>query len=124
MLLFVGSLFATACSKKLDIYPSNALSPDQVYKDYAGYQSVLGKLYATLNVTGNAGPAGSPDIGGGLDEGSQVGFIRSFFNMQELPTDEAVVAWNDQTIHDFHFLRWTASDPFIRGAYALSLIHI
>lgn len=46
-----------------------------------------------------------PDIGGGLlMKDPQVGFIRNFFNHQELPTDEAVVAWNDQTIKDFHDL--------------------
>ncbi len=41
----------------------------------------------------------------GLDEGSQSPFIRDFFNCQELPTDEAIVSWNDQTIHDFHDLK-------------------
>lgn len=84
-----------SCSKKLDLYPSNAKSPSEIFSTVDGYKSVLAKLYATLSVTGADGPAGSPDIGGGLDEGSQVGFIRAYFNLEELPTDEAVVAWND-----------------------------
>ena len=70
------------------------------------------------------GPAGQPDIAGGLDEGSQVAFIRMFFNCEELPTDEAVVAWNDQTIHDFHNLRWTSADPFLKGIYARPIYDI
>ncbi len=114
----------TACEKKLDIFPQNDLTPEKVYSTAEGYESVLAKIYATLAITGNAGPAGSPDISGGLDEGSQVAFIRGFFNAQELPTDEAVVAWNDQTIQDFHNLSWTSGDPFLLGLYARPIYNI
>lgn len=108
----------SSCAKKLDLFPQNDLTPEKTYANAAGYKSVLAKIYGTLAITGNAGPAGAPDISGGLDEGSQVAFIRMFFNCQELPTDEAVVAWNDQTIKDFHNLKWTADDPFLKGIYA------
>jgi hypothetical protein len=46
------------------------------------------------------------------------------FNCEELPTDEAVVAWNDQTIHDFHNLSWTSADPFLKGIYARPIYNI
>ncbi|MFN8250929.1 MAG: RagB/SusD family nutrient uptake outer membrane protein [Ferruginibacter sp.] len=108
----------TSCAKKLDLFPQNDLTPEKTYANAAGYKSVLAKIYGTLAITGNSGPAGAPDISGNLDEGSQVAFIRMFFNCQELPTDEAVVAWNDQTIKDFHNLKWTADDPFLKGIYA------
>lgn len=123
-LTLIAGIFLNACSNKLDIYPKNGQSADQVYSSPDGYKAVLGKLYQTLSTTGNAGPAGSPDIGGGLDEGSQVAFIRGFFNCEELPTDEAVVAWNDQTIHDFHDLKWTSADPFLKGMYARPIYNI
>ncbi|MEO8711143.1 MAG: RagB/SusD family nutrient uptake outer membrane protein [Parafilimonas sp.] len=115
---------ASSCAKKLDLSPENALTPANVYSSADGYLGVLAKIYGTLSITGNQGPAGSPDIGGGLDEGSQVAFIRGFFNCEELPTDEAIVAWNDQTIHDFHNLSWTSSDPFLRGMYARPIYNI
>src|SRR3954467_9858278 len=111
--VMVTALIASSCAKKLDLFPPNDLTSEQVYATPAGYKSVLAKIYGTLSITGNQGPAGAPDIAGGLDEGSQVAFIRMFFNCEELPTDEAVVAWNDQTIHDFHNLSWTSSDPFL-----------
>lgn len=123
-ILFAGAIILGSCAKKLDIYPTNALSSAQVYSSPSSYKAILGKLYATLSTTGNQGPAGSPDIGGNLDEGSQVAFMRGFFNHQELPTDEAVVAWNDQTIHDFHYMRWTSADPFIKGMYARPIWNI
>jgi starch-binding outer membrane protein, SusD/RagB family len=108
----------SSCAKKLDLFPQNDLTPEKAYSTAAGYKAVLAKIYGTLSITGNSGPAGSPDISGGLDEGSQVAFIRMVFNCEELPTDEAVVAWNDQTIKDFHNLKWTADDPFLKGIYA------
>ncbi len=114
----------SSCAKKLDLFPQNDLTPEKAYSTAAGYKSVLAKIYGTLSITGNSGPAGAPDISGGLDEGSQVAFIRMLFNCEELPTDEAVVAWNDQTIKDFHNLKWTADDPFLKGIYARPIYNI
>ena len=120
----VAFIVATSCANKLDLFPQNDLTADKAYSTPEGYKSVLAKAYGGLAVTGNQGPAGQPDIAGGLDEGSQVAFIRMFFNCQELPTDEAIVAWNDQTIHDFHDLKWTSSDPFLKGIYARPIYNI
>jgi hypothetical protein len=108
----------TSCAKKLDLLPVNDLTPVTTYSTAAGYKSVLAKIYGTLSSSGNIGAAGGPDIGGGLDEGSQISFIRMYFNCQELPTDEAIVSWNDATIWDYHNLKWTTSDKFLIGIYA------
>src|SRR3990170_3246605 len=118
--LLIGCLAGIAmasCAKKLDIYPTNDLTPATTYSTAAGYKSVLAKVYRGLATTGNAGPAGASDIQG-FDEGSQSPFIRGFFNAQELTTDEAIVSWDDQTIKDFHNLRFTSSDPFLLGLYS------
>jgi len=119
----VAVVTVTSCAKKLDLYPQNDLTPVSAYSTAEGYKSVLAKIYGGLASTGNTGPAGSSDIQG-LDEGSQSPFIRGFFNCEELPTDEAVVAWNDQTIQDFHNLKWSSSDPFLRGMYARPIYNI
>ncbi|WP_153800937.1 RagB/SusD family nutrient uptake outer membrane protein [Foetidibacter luteolus] len=119
----VAAATVSSCAKKLDLYPQNDLTPATTYSTAAGYKSVLAKVYGGLASTGNTGPAGSSDIQG-LDEGSQSPFIRGFFNCQELPTDEAVVAWNDQTIKDFHGLKWSSSDPFLLGMYARPIYNI
>lgn len=124
LLAVVAFTMVTSCAKKLDLFPQNDLTPNKTYSTAAGYKSVLAKIYGGLSISGNQGPSGQPDIGGGLDEGSQVGFIRMFFNCQELPTDEAVVAWNDQTIKDFHALKWTSGDPFLKGIYARPIYNI
>ena len=116
-------LMLASCAKKLDLYPQNDLTPATTYATAAGYKAVLAKVYGGLATTGNAGPAGASDIQG-LDEGSQSPFIRGFFNAQELPTDEAIVSWDDQTIKDFHNLKWTSSDPFLLGLYSRLVYNI
>ncbi|NNV56187.1 RagB/SusD family nutrient uptake outer membrane protein [Limnovirga soli] len=119
----VAVVTVSSCAKKLDLFPQNDLTPATAYSTADGYKNVLAKIYGGLASTGNTGPAGSSDIQG-LDEGSQSPFIRGFFNCEELPTDEAVVAWNDQTIHDFHDLKWSSSDPFLLGMYARPIYNI
>jgi starch-binding outer membrane protein, SusD/RagB family len=120
----VITVMVSSCAKKLDLRNENATLSQDVYKTASGYKAVLAKLYGTLSITGNQGPAGSPDISGGLDEGGQVAFIRGLFNCQELPTDEAICAWDDQTIKDFHGLKWTTSDPFLQGIYARCIYNV
>ncbi|RYY38181.1 MAG: RagB/SusD family nutrient uptake outer membrane protein [Chitinophagaceae bacterium] len=124
--LFLGVCFVlllSSCAKKLDVFPENAATQEQVYSTAAGYKSVLAKVYGAMALSGNAGPAGATDIQG-LDEGSQSPFIRGFFNAQELPTDEAIVSWDDQTIKDFHALRFTTNDPFIYGLYSRLIYNV
>ncbi len=123
LLICAAALTVASCAKKLDLYPQNDLTVATTYATAAGYKGVLAKVYGGLATTGNIGPAGASDIQG-LDEGSQSPFIRGFFNCQELPTDEAIVSWNDQTIHDFHNLQWTSSDPFLLGMYARPIYNI
>lgn len=119
---FITMSIVTSCSGKLDLFPQNDMTPNNAYADIDGYTSVLAKIYGSLALGGNEGD-GAPDISG-LDGGSQISFIRPFFNLQELPTDEAVCAWNDQTIKDFHNLAWTSADPFIKGMYARPIWNI
>lgn len=123
-ILLVGLvLLVSSCSKKLDLFPQNDMTSQDVYSSAAGYKQVLAKIYGGLATTGNAGPYGASDIQG-LDEGSQSPFLRGFFNCQELPTEEAIVTWNDQTIKDFHNLSWSSADPFLKGMYARPIYNI
>ncbi len=121
---FFATIILGSCAKKLDLFPQNDFTPEKAYSNAAGYKAVLAKIYGSLSSTGNSGPAGSADINGGLDEGKQVAFLRGLFNAQELPTDEAVVAWNDETIKDFHDFKWTSADFYLKGWYARPIYNI
>ncbi|SMC00520.1 RagB/SusD domain protein [Hymenobacter roseosalivarius DSM 11622] len=105
----------SSCTKDLDQQPKFEPTPDKVYVDLNGYRQVLAKLYAGFAVTGQQGPAGGGDIGG-IDEGTS-DYLRQYWSAQVLSTDEAVVAWNDPGVQDWHNMNWTAGGPLIRGLY-------
>jgi hypothetical protein len=105
-----------SCTKDLNRTPKYGSTSATLYKDLAGYKSVLAKVYAGLTLTGNNGPDGSGDISG-IDEGFS-SYLRQYWSAQELSTDEAVIGWNDATIKDFHFMTWSSSDVFIRALYS------
>ena len=115
-LIALITFVVSACTKDLEREPRYGSTASSLYKDLAGYKSVLAKTYAGLTLTGNTGPDGSGDIAG-IDEGFS-SYIRQYWSAQELSTDEAVIGWNDATIKDFHFLTWGPADVFIRALYS------
>lgn len=110
-------LLVPSCVKDLDTVPldKDELTPNQVFSDPASYKIFLAKLYAGLAVSGQTGPSGDPDISG-IDEGFGQ-YLRAYFYHQQLPTDETVIGWNDQTIKDFHGQSWGSGDVFIAAMY-------
>lgn len=112
--LFLGM---TSCVKDLDTVPLNpkTITSATVFDNPDAYKSALAKLYAGLAVSGQTGPSGNPDISG-IDEGFGQ-YLRGYWYLQELSTDEAVISWNDQTIKDFHYQSWDANDVFIKAFY-------
>lgn len=110
-------LFSTSCTDDLNQAPegSNQQSDEELFSNPESYKQFLAKLYAGLATTGQAGPSGAADISG-IDEGFSQ-YIRGYWQMQELTTDEAIIAWNDQTIKDFHNHSWTSLDVFINATF-------
>ncbi|MDG2433010.1 RagB/SusD family nutrient uptake outer membrane protein [Flavobacterium sp.] len=116
-LLMMVFLFPS-CTNDLNQAPDskNAVSGDQLFTDAASYKQNLAKLYAGFATSGQSGPSGSPDISG-IDEGESQ-YIRGFWLLQELTTDEAIIAWNDGTIKDLHAQTWTPLDRFVTAVFA------
>lgn len=112
------SILGYGCFDDLNTVPldPDVVTSNVVYEDPASYQQVLAKLYAGLALTGQEGPAGKPDIEG-IDEGFGQ-YLRMYWYHEELTTDESVIAWNDQTIKDFHYQTWSADDGFIFALYS------
>lgn len=112
------SLMFTSCVKDLDVTPRdpNIITSLTVYSTPAAYKEGLAKLYATFSVSGQQGPSGQPDIAG-IDEGFG-NYLRQYWNAQELTTDEAVIAWNDASIKDFHWQTWAPNDVFVAALYS------
>lgn len=123
LFLAVSFLSLTACEKDLDRLPLNDNTAEVVYRNAAGYKQVLAKVYGSFALTGNGGPDASVGDVAGIDQGAS-DFLRLFWNLQELTTDEAAIVWNDPGLQDFHVMNWTASNVLLRALYSRSLYQI
>ncbi|MEP6465829.1 MAG: RagB/SusD family nutrient uptake outer membrane protein [Parafilimonas sp.] len=119
--LAVVLIFLSSCTKDLNRIPANSVFADSVYSNVAGYTTALANVYGGYVLTGTGGP-GTSDIAG-VDAGTS-DFVRCLWNTQELTTDEAVCAWGDPGVPDFHNMSWTSSNPILIGLYARSLYQI
>src|ERR1700730_4790979 len=115
-----------SCTKKLDLVPTNDVTASSVYSTSTGYRTALAKVYGSFALTGNAGGVGKPDISTQIiaDEGNS-DFLRMYFNLQEITTDEAAWTWqNDAGIQGLHEMSWSSINPIINGLYYRSFFQI
>lgn len=108
-------LVAAAACTDVTTSPKSTISSDNVFNDVSSYRAFLAKLYAGLAVTGQEGPAGIPDIDG-IDEGFSQ-YVRGLWQLQELPTDEAVLGWGDPTLPELSTQTWGSSNLFVTALY-------
>jgi starch-binding outer membrane protein, SusD/RagB family len=113
-LVLVVSLFSS-CFKDLDRKPFYDLTADKVFADFKNYKNVLAKIYAGLALSGQAGPTGKPDVAG-IDEGFS-SYMRVYFNLQELPTDEAICGWGDPGLPALNTGAWSSNNEWTGGMY-------
>lgn len=113
--LVCGLFLTQSCVNDLDRQPFIEVTSATVYRDPASYKQVLAKLYAGLALSGQQGPDGLPDITG-INEGFST-YLRQYWQAQELPTDEAVIGWNDGSLRDFHDMDWTSNNEFLTAMY-------
>lgn len=100
----------TGCINDLDISSIDPQSSPNV--DPMG---LLAKCYATLGLTGQDGGSGNGDLS---DDEGESGFYRTTFNLQELPTDELMWAWQTDTdIPQITMMNWNSSSIRVQWAY-------
>lgn len=109
-------LVAAAGCTDLTVQPKSTVTTANIFTDTTSYRAFLAKLYAGLAVTGQTGPAGNGDIQG-IDEGFSQ-YIRLYWQMEELPTEEAVIAWNDAGVQELNTQLWSSSNQFLTGMYS------
>lgn len=115
--LFLGMLVFTACEDALTVEPrDNRVTEAELFQDPATYRGIIAKAYAGLALGGQSGGDGNADISG-IDGGFS-NYLRLYWNMQELTTDEAIIAWNDGTIKDLHGHVWTDGNEFINAMFS------
>ena len=122
-ILLVGAF--TACEKDLDRNPINTNTSEVQYSTPLGYKQALAKVYGSYSLVSSTGVSQSDvNVAGIGDDKGPTDFIRAYWNMQELTTDEAKCAWNDANLVSFHNFSWTSSNVLINALYSRSLFQI
>lgn len=104
------ALGMTGCINDLDI---GSIDP-QSSTSYSE-EELFRKCYATLGLTGQDGGAGNGDLS---DDEGESGFYRTTFNLQELPTDECMWAWQTDTdIPQITMIQWNSGSIRTQWAY-------
>jgi hypothetical protein len=104
----------SACVDDLDVTPKD---PDTILSGNlteAHMEQVLAKIYASFIIPGQ-GANGGADISSGDENFFTT--MRALWNLQELPTDEAICAWGDVGIADLNTQTWSPSNPFLTALY-------
>lgn len=109
-------LLGLAACTDLTTNPTSTVSSGNIFNDPESYRAFAAKLYAGLAVSGQQGPAGEPDIEG-IDEGFSQ-YVRGLWQLQTLPTDEAVIAWNDDTLPELNTMLWGPENRFSRAFFS------
>lgn len=124
MLAMVFSLSSCLSDLDVELRDDDVFTNEDFYKSNPNsYKQVLAKLYAGFAVTGQVGPAGGSDLGSGtgaVDEGFSQ-YLRGYWQLQTLTTDEAIIAWGETdnpTIKDLNFNTWNADNVFVEAFFA------
>jgi starch-binding outer membrane protein, SusD/RagB family len=110
-LLMLG---AVGCTDTTEL-PTSTITDVTYFDDPSSYRAFLARIYSGLAVSGQRGPSGDRDIEG-IDEGFSQ-YLRLYWEMQELPTDEAVLAWGDPGIPETNTQLWASNNPFVVAMY-------
>ena len=108
-------LLGVAACTDPTVAPKSTVTGANFFNDPGSYRSFLAKIYLGLAVGGQSGGDGSTDIQG-IDGGFSQ-YMRLYWELEELPTDEAVIAWGDQTLPELNTQGWNASNNFVNAMY-------
>ena len=121
-LLLVSCL--ASCTKDLNREPSNTTTANIQYSTVVGYKQVLAKVYGAYSLVSSQGTGNSDVNIAGITDPGTTDFLRAFYNVQELTTDNDICAWNDANLQAFHNLNLVASNVYVDAIYTRSLFQI
>lgn len=116
LLCFLLIAISFGSCTKLNVDPRGIEDLEQFFANEDAYTAFLARIYAGLAVTGQQGPDGNPDLQN-TDEGFS-SYLRQYWQLQELTTDEAIIGWSDEGLPDLHYQNWTSNNQFIRTMYS------
>lgn len=128
-ILFIGAIFLSgltfySCTGDLDTEPidESILLSEAAWKKEATYDQVLAKVYAGLTLSGNKGPSDEGDLTNG-DQGVAT-FTRGLWNLQEMPTDEAICAWDNDGLRPLQFNQWGPENNYVYQFFQRVMLNV
>lgn len=124
LVLIILGWMASSCIGELEREPldKRITTADRIFSNPASYKEFLAKLYGSITLTGQNGPYGTPEISN-PDEG-ETSFMRGYWSVQELTTDEAICAWNNGEVLAFHNHQWSSQNAYLKLLYQRIFINI
>ncbi len=123
--LVSGMLFE-ACVNDLDVEPltPSVVTSATAWNNDTAAECFLAKIYSAFAINGQDGPGNSDanDIVG-ADQGEAT-FIRSYWNLQELSSDEAKCSWGDEALNGLNYSNWGPTNRFIMLNYDRLYVNI
>ncbi|MGI6223671.1 MAG: RagB/SusD family nutrient uptake outer membrane protein [Prevotella sp.] len=107
----VACIGLSSCTGDLDVTPIDPNLTTEVTSS-----GLFNKCYANLGMSGN-GMGDDPCDIDGIDGGTS-GFIRQYWNSNELTTDEAICHWGDDGIQQYCYNTYDSNHPMLNGYYA------
>src|SRR5467141_1541322 len=114
-LLIATALLGVAGCTDLTVAPKSTVTEANMFSDPNSYRAFIARVYAGLALSGQAGGAGLPDISG-IDEGFSQ-YLRLHWELEELPTDEAVIGWGDIGLPEMNTQLWTSQSNMVVAMY-------
>lgn len=112
---FAALLATSSCTQDLEREPITDVTSASIFSDFNNYPAALGKLYAGIALGGQKGGDGEADVAG--IDGGLSNYMRNLYILNEITTDEAVIAWNDGTLQTMHRMTWDSSSEYIGAIY-------
>ena len=114
----------TGCVGDLDQEPmsDNTIASGDVYSNPTYRLGQLAKIYGAFTLVGNSGP-GSADIA--VDDAGESEFLRAWWSIQTISTDEAKCVWGNQWNTEVNKNAWTTTkNSAIYAAYVRSIMMV
>lgn len=111
-------LAAAGCTDPT-VAPKSSVTGANIWNDPNAYSQYMAKLYGGLILTSQTGPNEPCDKCGDIkliDEGTSE-YLRLYWYLQELPTDEAAIGWNDPGVPDLNRWQWTSTNTIANAMY-------
>ena len=113
------TLLAAAACTDPTVAPKSSVTGANIWADPTSYQAYIAKLYGGLILTSMNGPNENCDKCGdikGIDEGFSE-YLRLYWYLEEVPTDEAVIGWNDAGLPELNRHNWDATNSMVNAMY-------